>query len=85
MENGADVTLASYHGGRTPLHFSVQNGHYQDSKLLLEYGSNIHAVDTDGNTPILACGKNGSTQILELLLDYKANPNVCILITFLII
>lgn len=37
---------------RTPLHYSAKNGHLQCVRLLLKYGANPNARDSDGYTPV---------------------------------
>ena len=45
-------------------------------ELLLEHGMDVHAVDSDGFTPIFTATRSGATEMVALLLAHGAHPNV---------
>lgn len=49
---GADPSVSSTSHG-TPLHNAANRGSVETIKLLLSHGSNINAVDGDGDTPVM--------------------------------
>ncbi|KAI9907673.1 hypothetical protein PsorP6_002961 [Peronosclerospora sorghi] len=76
----AKVHLQTTHGQKVALHCLCANETVTDEALevLLRAGSNVNAVDADGNTPQHYLGENGSVteRMVSLLLAAKANLNI---------
>lgn len=77
LENGA--TFHSGRTGSTPLHFVAEVGNVALTRLLLEIGANINAINVvDGNasTPLHLAAREGRIDVMAVLLERGANPNV---------
>lgn len=77
VKRGADVNLMHYSytepdKGYMPIHRSTRDGRYEVTRLLLEYGADVNAVDIVGNTPLHYSLYYKNFKITELLLAYGA-------------
>jgi len=55
--------------GEVPLHCAASGGHLRVTRLLVEEGANINAVDKNGRTPICRTISNGVQDVTEFLLN----------------
>jgi ankyrin repeat protein len=62
---------------KTPLHYAVELANISIVKLLLDYNSDVDALDINNFTPLyyVAPGTNGNVEIFNLLLEYGADIN----------
>jgi len=60
----------------TPLHYAVENEHYEVAKYLLEQGADINAHEEDkiGETPLGQVSPNCSYKMAKFLVENGANP-----------
>ena len=63
------------HGGDTPLHWAVCNGHVACSRALLLHGASVGAMNIDGGQPLHAAIINNRPGCLRALLDFGADAN----------
>jgi ankyrin repeat protein len=64
-------------GGRTPLHYAIENGCTNVVGFLLQAGANVSIVTaTEGHTPLHYAVFKGDKGMVELLLAHGANVNV---------
>ena len=75
LDAGAEVNSASRNPQQVmPLHSSVASHSLDITRVLLEHGADVNAVQQDGYTPLLEAAQAGELEILELLLQYGADP-----------
>ena len=72
--NGSSVDLRCSWAS-SPLHRAAYVGNCELIQVLLDYGVDVNAQDTDGETP-LADAAYGQLGAVRLLLDHGADPNV---------
>ena len=58
--------------GKTPLIIAVGNSYIDTSKIIIENGANINAVDIEGWSALSYAVNNGDIEIAKLLLENKA-------------
>jgi ankyrin repeat protein len=64
-------------GGRTPLHYAIENGCTDVVRFLLQAGANVSIVTApEGHTPLHYAVFKGDKGMAELLLAHGANVNV---------
>ena len=51
----------------TPLHFSVDNGHLDATKALVERGASINNTKINGATALMVAAQSGNFDILRFL------------------
>ena len=76
-ENGDSIANINAKGldGFTPLHFAVNEGHFEIVKFLIENSAYINSISYSKRTPLhLACEK-GKISIIQILLQHKAFVN----------
>jgi len=61
--------------GNSLLHVACINGYARVARLLLRFGINIDATNTDGNTPLHLCYQYGRSQLVSILISSNANEN----------
>jgi ankyrin repeat protein len=71
-EQGRDSLKTRAHDGRTALHFA--RGHHKALKWLLKHGSEVDAVDDNGDTTLMLSASDGSGDAICVLLANGANP-----------
>ena len=77
IENGADATIVA-ENGNTALHLALVRGlgHQDDpletTKILVGAGCDIHARNSDGETPLISAARGGHIAIVEYLLSLGA-------------
>ena len=65
----------------TPLHLAVKNKSWKVSdrlkamKILLEYGANVNAKDSELDTPLFCAINIGNIEMIKLLLEYDIDIN----------
>ena len=75
LDAGAEVNSASRNSQRVmPLHSSVASHSLDITRVLLEHGADVNAVQQAGYTPLLEAAQAGELEILDLLLQYGADP-----------
>jgi|GEM_PF-5176273 len=62
--------------GYSPLHWAVQEGHYDICKLLIEKGADVNIEDEYGHTPLLQASATKDPSIASLLIDRGADVNL---------
>ena len=80
LDRGANVSEMirknSIHAA-TPLHIAAKcNSDPEVTALLIEYGADVHAKDSLGNTPLYDATRNSDahTEVIALLLEHGADP-----------
>ncbi len=61
---------------QTALHISLESGHTDVAKYLIECGAELELTDKIGRTPFLYSARYGNFEILKLLLERGADPKV---------
>ena len=80
LSRGADVESRD-DSGYTCFHIAVEQGHLEESKIMMAYKPKIDVQDSVwGSTPIVCSAYWGYDEIVEMLL--KANPDVSICAVF---
>lgn len=57
------------------LHVACVNGYARIARLLIKFGTNVDAVNLDGNTPLHLCYQYGRSQLISMLIASGANEN----------
>jgi hypothetical protein len=70
--DGTDPSQGLFDDDSTPLHFAAQRGDFEIVNLLVIYGADVHATDSDGHTPLHLAVKAGERRTVQLLLDAGA-------------
>jgi ankyrin repeat protein len=74
VENGADANVR-FPRGMTLLHLVSEWGGLGGVRFLLECGSDVHALNDEGQTPFQVASENGHNEVMRLLLEHGAgNP-----------
>lgn len=60
---------------QTPLHRAASKGFDRLCQLLFQYGANVDALDSNGETPVFHAIESRSLPTVEVLLNAGANPN----------
>lgn len=71
IEKGADINIEDKYG-QNCIFYSVREGHYEMTQLLIENGANLNQIDKKKMTPLTFAEKNGQTRIEELLIKNGA-------------
>jgi ankyrin repeat protein len=76
IERGLNPKLTDWLGV-TPLHRAASLGNIALAAILLEFGADINAVDTDASsTPLGWAARNGKREMVQWLLERGANPDL---------
>ena len=77
LENGfkSEVSMKTY-SLDTPLHYAARVGCSRCVKLLLQYGSDINAVNSVGATPFYLAATRGNTKVMEVLIEENAVTSI---------
>ena len=51
---------------KTALHWAIRRNHFEIVKLLLEYGADIDARDSKGQTPLIYAAKLGDKEYVKV-------------------
>jgi hypothetical protein len=64
--------------GKTPLHYAVEEEHFEVAKYLIDCGANVnaHHEPSIGNTPLAQIAEYCSLRIAKLLIDSGADPTI---------
>ena len=57
----------------TPLIRATINNHKEAIELLIKYGANKEAIDSDNMTPLICAAEYGYKEEVDLLVQYGAN------------
>ena len=60
----------------TELHQAAKHGHCRQIDLLIQYGANLHAVNTLGNTPLHVAASQGQIDAVKTLLKRGAKKDI---------
>jgi predicted ribosome-associated RNA-binding protein Tma20 len=63
-------------GNWTPLMYAARDGAPDATRVLLDAGAQINAVDPDGTTPLVRAIWNSHYDTAKVLLDRGADPNL---------
>lgn len=75
LEQGAVVDSASHNPMKVmPLHSAVAARSLTITRLLLEFGAPVNALQADQYTPLHAAAQNGDLEIVKMLLAAGADP-----------
>jgi ankyrin repeat protein len=80
LEHGVDPNSRDAHNA-TPTHLASDSGYRSEEecldvvRLLLQYGSDIHALDNGGQTAFMRATKEGRGRIMQLLLENGAEDH----------
>lgn len=69
------IDFDDYAKGRTPLHITSSLGHYITTRLLLENGADIKAMDGSGRTSLHFAADGGHDKVVRLLIEAGANTS----------
>jgi ankyrin repeat protein len=75
VQGGAKVDACDGVKRCTALHMAARRGNVEVSEALLEFGANIEARDSVGETPLRRAVNCGKTLVAALLLSKGANPH----------
>lgn len=76
LVQGADPNYYHEDKGSTPLHVAVKSGQASQVELLIVYGADLTAIDSQGNTPRdLAKDRAIETRLIEAM--YEVTDRVC--------
>lgn len=77
LERGASITWTVTSGkglnGRLPIHYAALSGSQQGVKYLLDNGSDINAVDSQGDPPLHLAVREGRIEMAQYLIKLGAN------------
>ena len=59
--------------GQTPLHLATQRGNTEMTKVLMEAGASLSAVDKQGRTPLHMSAQKGKTEMTKVLMEAGAS------------
>lgn len=76
LAHGAAVSLREHDHGRTALFFALSEGHADVAMLFAEAGSELHAADTLGQTPLYAAIAGKLPSLVDALLARGASATV---------
>ncbi|KAF6160102.1 hypothetical protein GIB67_018882 [Kingdonia uniflora] len=76
VSSSTEDTMEEYFEGCSLLHLACQTGDVGMIELLLQYGGNINASNTRGQTPLHHCILRGRTVFARLLLTRGADPRI---------
>ena len=57
----------------TTLHMAAYFGHPKVTSILIQYGANVAAMDTDQRTPLHLAAKSGHSTVISILINHGAN------------
>lgn len=75
LARGADVHARESTDGKTPLHAAAFNSRTRTVKMLVVAGSEVNAVHTWGESPLMVAAQYGSKDCVQKLLDCGADVN----------
>jgi ankyrin repeat protein len=76
--HGADVNYRN-HNGLTPLHdaaFASLKAAQEISRILLDQGAYVNALDSLGRTPLMCAVDNRNVDLVKILLERGADPTL---------
>jgi|GEM_PF-6793583 len=72
IPNALTSLNAGDNSGRTPFHASVENGHYETARALINLKADVNIAKKDWSTPLFTAAKKGDLLMIKLLLQNKA-------------
>ncbi|XP_038061254.1 ankyrin repeat domain-containing protein 17-like isoform X2 [Patiria miniata] len=73
LKMNANVEDRGSKGDCTPLMEAASAGHVDIVKLLIDYGADVNAQSSAGNTPLMYACSGGHEEAVKVLLDHEAN------------
>jgi len=73
LNAGAEINGSTF--GATPLHLAAEYGRPDITKLLLDSGAQVDAIDDLRKTPLLWAAENGHVEVATVLIAHGANVN----------
>ena len=75
LSHSANPNVRDEEYGWTPLHAAADFGHFEISRLLLQYKADNNAQNRDGRTPLHLASERGHVNVAGLLLEHGADVN----------
>lgn len=72
LDNGANVSIVG-DNGKTALICTVERGHFETAKMLIQADSDLEATDSDGNRPLHIAADTENTAMMTELVRAGAN------------
>lgn len=74
LDHGAnpDVQTWQRNGALTPLHAAVDNGRYDEARILVDRGADLSIRDAEGLTPLERARRSNSLDMVELLASHMS-------------
>ena len=76
LEAGSNPNKMDKKTQRTSIHFGSSYGHYELTKLLVEYGGDVNIRSTKGQTPLFLASNVNCIELVKYFLQVGANINV---------
>jgi ankyrin repeat protein len=73
LEHGANPNRRGGRDNRSALHWTARRGDEEATRMLLEAGADVNAVDERGESVLHAAAERGTAEVVRLLLEYGAD------------
>lgn len=76
LDKGANPNIASNNDFKVaPIHSACAISHFEITELLIKYGADVNAKQSQGVSPLHSTAHNGKTSLSKLLIDNGADIN----------